>query len=206
MRIVLWSMVFTAIVLVFWAEVSTPFVQKKHRKLTEELPIHVTLYLEKSVFDNEVQHVSEAVLEWYNVTDGQVVFDLETLPAKNIDPHNSIVLVNISPQYPQIIVLDTYNESSTLAYCDRNAALPYIGIVFDRINEDEFTSVIMHELGHYMGLEHPDTKEHPEWGMGTLMYSNLTHGSNHITREDLEQFCQLHHCDASKYHGFPQVQ
>lgn len=206
MRIVLWSIVFTAIVLIFWAEVATPFIQKRHKTPESELPVHVTLYLENSVFENEVDHVSAASLEWYNATNGQVIFDLEKLPAKDIDPHKSIVLVNITPQYPQIIVLDSYNKNTTLAYCDRNATLPYIGIVYDRINEDEFTSVLMHELGHYMGLEHPDTKEHPENGIGTLMYSNLTNGSSHITQEDLVQFCKLHHCDASKFHGLPQVQ
>ena len=203
MRLVLWSIVLSMIVLIFWAEVATPIVQKKHKAPEAELPVHITLYLEKSVFENEVNHVSAASLEWYNATDGQVIFDLATLPAADIDPAKSIVLVNVTPQYPQIIVLDSYNHTSTLAYCDRNATLPYIGIVYDRINEDEFNSVIMHELGHYMGLEHPDTKERPEQGMGSLMYSNITLGSNHITKFDLLQFCKLHHCDASKFHGLP---
>ena len=206
MRLVLWSMVFTAIVLIFWAEVSTPFVQKKHKVRPDaELPVHVTLYMDQEIA-KDASHVAEAALEWSNATNGEVVFDVAALPEEHIDPTKSIILSHVTPEFPYIIVLDSLNQNSTLAYCDRNAMLPYIALVTERIDEDEFASVMMHELGHYMGLEHPDSKEHPELGMGTLMYSNLTHGSNHITQEDLEQFCRLHHCDASKYHGLPEVQ
>jgi len=206
MRIVLWSVVFSSILLCFWAEVATPIVQRKHKDPERQLPVHVTLYLEKSVAENETQYVAQAAMEWYEATNGQVIFDMVPLPAKDIDITKSVVILNVTPDEPNVIVLDTFNDSSTLGYCDRNAALPNIDLVYSRINNDEATAVIMHELGHYLGLEHPNTKEHPEWGIGTLMYSSISYGSSHITQEDLVRFCDIYHCDASKLHGFSQVQ
>jgi predicted Zn-dependent protease len=61
----------------------------------------------------------------------------------------------------------------------------------------------MHEMGHALGLQHPDTEDHPEIGLGSLMHSTIDEGSNHITDLDLKQLCQLYHCDASKFHGIP---
>lgn len=208
MRFVLWSMVLSSILLCLWAEVASPIVQKKHKESEWKLPVHITLYLEKSVFSLEKKYVSQATTEWSEATDGQVTFDLAELPAQDIDITKSIVLVNVTSDFPQIIVLDTFNNNnnSTLAYCDRNATLPHIDLVYDRINDEEFKPVIEHELGHYLGLEHPNTKEHPEWGLGTLMYSSLVHGADHITPEDLTQLCKLYHCDARKFHGFSEVQ
>jgi predicted Zn-dependent protease len=115
---------------------------------------------------------------------------------------DAIVIFNVTPDFPDIIILDSIKNYSTLGYYN-SRGLDYIALVDARISEANYNAVVMHELGHALGLEHPDLDDHPEIGIGTLMYSMIDAGSNHITKDDLKQFCKLYHCDSSKFHGVP---
>jgi predicted Zn-dependent protease len=76
-------------------------------------------------------------------------------------------------------------------------AIPYIGIVRSRIEDYEFKEVMMHELGHVLGLKHNLGDD----GTGTLMYPDVNLGSDTITDTDLKNFCKLYGCDVSKLHN-----
>lgn len=177
-------------------------------EVTHTLPIHKTLYIERNVYNDELFHIIDAAIEWNQATDGQVVFDIKRMPRMHISPSDSVIFFNVTPDYPDIIILDNSRKRnlSTLGYFNGDRVLPYIALVDERISDDDYTGVVLHELGHFLGLEHPDSDEHPEIGIGTLMYSNVDAGSLHITQGDLKQFCELYHCDASKFHGVSEVQ
>jgi hypothetical protein len=195
----IFTLAFTIGLLFVFAEVATPIVQRTHAE--HKLPIHKTLYLERGIYDDQMFHILAAAMEWNQATNGQVVFDIKRLPAK-INPIDAIIVFNVTPDYPDIILLDSVKNYSTLGYYN-NRGLDYIALVDERITNSNYNAVVMHELGHALGLDHPDTDDHPEIGIGTLMYSVVDAGSNHITNDDLKQLCKLYNCDSSKFHGLP---
>jgi hypothetical protein len=194
MRIFLWGLILTIILLIGVAHIATPFL--RHKQIYHALPIHKTLYLDRNIDDDELFHIMQAAMEWKHATNGQVVLDIKRLPRPYIPLTNAIIVINVSPEYPDILMLDNGKGPNTLGYCNSAASIEFIELVNDRMNEENSTSVVLHELGHALGLEH--TAE-----VGTLMYPVYDEGSNHITSSDLKQFCKLYHCDPSKFHGDP---
>lgn|SRR5574337_317525 len=205
MRLFIWSIGLSIILLAIFAELAAPLAQR-HKSSDHTLPVHRTLYVERRIDDEELYHILEATLEWNTATNGQVTFDIKRLPSHSINPEESVIIVNVTPDYPDIILLDTVGEMSTLGYFNDHGVLSSISLVDSRITDSQFTGVVLHELGHYLGLQHPNSDEHPEIGVGSLMYSNVDLGSSHITVEDMKQFCNLYHCDWKKFHGVPEVQ
>lgn len=193
MRVAMFSLLFTIIVLMGLVHIATPFLQRN--QTSHILPIHKTLYLDRKIDDDEMLHIMEAAMEWKHATNGQVIFDIKRLPRPYVPLMNAIVVINVSPEYPDIMILDNGKGPNTLGYCNSTAnTIQFIELVDDRLDEHNSTAVVMHELGHALGLKH--TKEE-----GSLMFPIIDEGSHHITSKDMKQFCQLYHCDPSKFHG-----
>lgn len=207
MRLFVLSVALSIILLLAFAEIVS-IIMPPPPKVEYALPVHKTLYIDRNIYDEEMFHILEAAIEWNEATDGQVTFDIKRMPRPRIGPANSIIFFNVTPDFPDIVILDNARKKplNTLAYFSGSRFLPYIAVVDERISEKDYTAVMLHELGHYIGLQHPDDDDHPDLGVGTLMHSSIDEGSNHITSEDLKQFCQLYHCDWKKFHGVPQVQ
>jgi Matrixin len=199
MRLFLYPLLLSIAILMVFAKISTPILAPQS---TSSLPIHRTLYLERGIFEDQIYHVVEAAMEWNEVTNGDVVLDVKMLPQPDLTPSDAIIVMNVTPDYPESILLDNMNHYSTLAFYNNEVGLSYIAFIYERITDNDYNTVIMHEIGHALGLEHIKGID----GIGTLMYPNIELGSDHITMDDLKQFCQLYHCDASKYHVIPQIQ
>lgn len=206
MRLFVWPLILTLLLILGLSELVTPIVQRHGAGVEHTLPIHKTLYLTREIYDDQIFHITEAAMEWREVTNGDVVFDIKMLPQQDISWGDSIIVMNVTPDEPEIIILDVTNRHTTLGLYNTNNGLPAIELVDERITEDDYTSVVLHEMGHSLGLEHPDTPSDPDRGIGSLMYSSILFGNRHITTFDLKQFCHLYHCDWKKYHGFPQIQ
>jgi hypothetical protein len=209
MRLFIWSIALSIILLLCFIEAATILLPSPtHEAFLHKLPVHKTLYIDRNVQNDELLHIVEAAVEWNEATDGQVIFDIKRMPRPDILPTNSVIFFNVSPDFPDIIILDNARKKpmATLAYFNGGSFLPYIAVVDERISESDYTGVMMHELGHYLGLQHPYDEDHPEIGVGSLMHSTIDEGSNHVTVEDMKQFCKLYHCDWKRFHGVPQVQ
>jgi hypothetical protein len=198
MSLFYWPLFISILVVVGFAQVATPVLEQKHASSFAEhtLPVHKTLYLERGIYDEEVFSIMEAASEWYDDTNGQVVFDIKMLPRLNINPSNAVVMFNVTPDFPEVILLDNVNQHSTMGCTNRDAFLPYIWFVDERIESSQYQAVAMHEMGHVLGMDHIEGWE----GIFTLMYPSADLGSNHITETDLKYFCKLYHCDPSKFH------
>lgn len=154
--------------------------------------VHKTLFLDRYLSEDEINFITYSALEWSESTQHIVEFDIVTLPNENAHiTDNDIVIMSVSPDHPIIMFLDSNNKNySTLGYYDDHMPIPVIYLVTDRITDQEYSTVVLHELGHALGLEHNEDIN----GIGTLMYPNISLGADHITLYDLRNFCKLYHC------------
>jgi len=176
-----------------------------------ELPnyIHTTIYIDSSFDDFEREAITEAALEWTVTTNHIIDYDIIQLPTnEEIDMDHSIIIYNATPDHPHVIALDSSNKKTTLGLYDKQTIIPSILLVNQRINNEDYKSVVMHELGHSLGLEHIKGTN----GLDTLMYPSrytmyqmnaghqelIKSGADHLTLKDGQQLCKLYHCDASK--------
>jgi hypothetical protein len=157
--------------------------------------VHKTLFLDRYFTPDEVAFITIAALEWSAATKNIVTFDVVALPQeKVVITENDIMIMNISPDHPLVLILDNSSNYSTLGYYDESFPVPIIYLVSDRMTGKEYVTVVLHELGHALGLEHNENI----WEVGSLMYPSLDLGSRHITPYDLKKFCKLYRCNANK--------
>lgn len=135
-----------------------------------------------------------AALEWTETTNHIVDYDIIQLPSLTpTKTSDCLYFTKITPDTPMAVLYDRTNKNTTLAYYD-NASLPMVAMISERISDDEFKAVVMHEIGHSLGLEHNEGME----GIGSLMFPSILYGNEHITTLDGEKFCNLYHCDPKK--------
>lgn len=183
-----WTQIITLISLVVLYTYSTKiFHHKEYSNYS-----HKTLYVDRNFNDEEVLTIMEAAVEWTETTNHIVEIDVVRLPTKEkIDLVNGIIVLNINSDYPEVVVLDGTNRNSTLGFYNEYGAFPYIALISERISDYDYSSVVLHEIGHSLGLKHITGEE----GIGSLMYPTVDFASDEITIKDLEQFCVLYHCN-----------
>lgn len=194
MRLFIFSTFISILLVILFVGEAAPILKSHVRHY--ELPVHRTIYLERTFYDDEVVHVIKAAMEWYDVTNGQVVFDIKVLPQNNIMIGDAVVFMNVTPDNPEIMVLDNKYHYTTLGYTNSVDGLSYVLFVDERIPDSDYEMVMMHEMGHVLGLEHIEGEE----GWNTLMFPTTDLQSPHITNKDLYYFCQKYHCDPTRFH------
>jgi hypothetical protein len=188
MRLLLWSLVLTAIFLLGYIYLVWP------QTIERRLPVHKTLYLDRDIYNGELYHIAQASLEWSEATNNMVIFDIQRLPCDHINWRNAVFIFNATPDYPDVIYIDAFSHQKTLGFYNDDK-LPSIGIVDHRIAEEKYTQIVLHELGHVLLLEHPSGTD----GHGTLMNVDIDNGSDHITYSDLLSLCEIYQCNATKF-------
>jgi len=172
--------------------------------LVEVYPTKVrsTIYIDRQFSEKEKQYIMEAASEWENVTQGIVQYQIVELPTfRTIDFQSCLFIIKITPDDPEILLMDS--QDTTVGFYTTKSGIPTISLIEDAIEDKFYKSVVMHEIGHSLGLKHQSEID----DMGTLMYPYLKIkigdyfievNSNDITKTDLAQFCSLYRCNVDQ--------
>lgn len=173
-------------------------VQVYPEKINESKHIHRTLYVDSRFSEEEDLAIINVAKRWTAATNHIAEIDVAFMPTEIKDENTSlsIMVLNESPSFPPVVMLDRGNHNSTCGiYNGSEMEYPIIAIVDERINDiNLFEQVVMHEVGHSLGLAHLTGDDN----FFTLMYPITDLMAPGLTLKDLAAFCKIYHCDPSK--------
>lgn len=147
-------------------------------------PIHTyDVYISSSCSPSHYEEIDQAFKEWEFNTHQIVKFyrvehAVVGRPFIGVWCRNQEQLTKIYPQQ-SIDGLAMYHGYDTTI------------LLLDTMNPRDFTSVALHEIGHALGLIHPNDPHND-----TVMAAYMGQDSDHLTCRDLIAFCERWSCDA----------
>lgn len=142
----------------------------------------------------EAQTIRDAANDWTNTTNGIAtifVDDNRPLVRKDGWKYRIVFVRPIDEKEPMLFYIDGLVNGNIVGLTDifgYLTARPTIYLVRDRIYSiEEYGSVVRHELGHSIGLEHDSSPD-------ALMYPYTNEDSKCITTVDMDQFCGIYEC------------
>lgn len=183
---------FIAIVMLFCLFTEAKVVYPSKKK-DESAHIHRTIYIDRNFDTEQTLAIERVAMRWETATKHIAEFQIVDMPATLDENSDPLVIVNASPDFPDVIHLDSQNQGGTLGvYISSEMAYPTILIVTERTEDIYlFEEVVLHEIGHSVGLEHMTGEE----GYNTVMYPTTDLMSPVITAKDLAAFCNHYGCD-----------
>lgn len=164
--------------------------------------VYKTLYIDKEFDQEEVGYIMAAATEWSKATENRVNYNIVVMSSNtkiNID--NALIINKVTSTYADVIILDYFfnlnmpKESvikiKALGYYYESKILPSIILVADRLDDFNYKAVVMHELGHSLGLEHDNSEEAM---YNSIMYPSAEGQSTDITVIDFIAYCKIHNC------------
>lgn len=139
----------------------------------------------------------DAINEWYEFTKGRFLFHVEyDLKKTDIDaPMKDDLIFKVNSRFCHIKTWDKQNKISGLGFCKNESMRGTIYMVDDRLNTYiDFKTAMMHELGHYVGLDHTPEK--------SIMYK-YTSSIEKFNQLDGLEFCDKYGCELTDlyYHS-----
>lgn len=132
----------------------------------------------------ELQYSTNDIVNLQLITQSEINTPLYLNKEREIIP---VILKQFSSKDDEVINIENSIHYPIDGFYDDSTPVPTVMIVSDRIESElEFQGVVLHELGHAMGLVHSN---YP-W---TLMYAYIV--SSCFTDHDLLQLCMVYHCN-----------
>lgn len=150
----------------------------------------VVLYVDSKFSNNEVQTIKYSLDEWEKATQGIIQYEL--LPNYEVGCSAKDVKKEIELEHHTIFkclssddfIIEEDSKLNTKYAGLGN--LDHIMIISDRLESSKLLfSLLLHEEGHFFGLEHSKNKK-------SVMYPYVSISC--IDQESLNQFCDLYEC------------
>jgi hypothetical protein len=166
------------------------------------------VYIDPTFTLEEQAQIRLAGAEWTHATRGMVVFHFLIDP--NLDTNAAYPalenrLIRLSIFSPFMQNEDRKAQALVLGATATYPTSPNFTIVvaWERLDTSmpKFQGVIIHELGHSLGLEHINQ-------CPSIMNSSVYWKYDHLSRYDLKQFCDKDSCDVDQlnYFNYPEIQ
>ncbi len=157
--------------------------------------VNTTIYIDDDFNQKEIEYIILAATEWSNATNNIVEYNF--ILSTNLDnktdlSKDKLFFKKVSKYNPDIFLIDLARDSKTIGLYIGASSTPTILLVSNRLDNSIYKSVIMHEIGHSLGLRHIDGA----YGLDTLMYPYIDFGADYITSKDLIQFCTKYNCNS----------
>jgi hypothetical protein len=149
------------------------------------------IYFDKDLDKSIIYEICISLDEWEFTTKDEVYFSEKRIISYDeytqISSDNSIFFRELNSTDELTLSMNAL-KNNTLAFY-YNGKHKQIVFVKDSLDEQEtdIHPIILHELGHSLGLNH-DLK------YNTIMYRSISHISNGITQDDVDQFCDVNRC------------
>lgn len=151
------------------------------------------LYVDDTFQLSEIRCIEEAADRWTRRTKGLAkIVVVPITQGKDTIPSNTtiddILLVRSTSDTAIVFFIERLSGAALYGYHQALRDHSEITLVVDRYSTNTVcVSVVMHELGHSMGIHHNDDPT-------SLMYGGVDGMPTAITRRDLTDFCSVHGC------------
>lgn len=186
-KIILLSFIFFSIIIFTRNTVnSNYFISKSNFSLHQ---LERDLIIDNSFSTGDRILIEYAAQEWQKKTLGFVKFNIFLSDASNLKiDDKSIYIVKVSETHPEIFSYDRRNETEALGYYSEGGTINSILIVFNRVDGLLLPVVVMHELGHALGLKHEKQNK------SAIMFPVISSEQNNLTVFDINLFCLKYKC------------
>lgn len=162
--------------------------------------IYKNIYVDAQFNKDQIKIIKEAAQEWEDKTHNMVsfnVYDFDRNYVKLIPNRDYFILFLECPlDSPYLERMDTEikkrdKDNHTLGIYNGSMTIPTIFVVNARItNTVLYKKVVLHELGHALGLEHNEETT------DAIMYHSLDKAPDALSSNDINDFCKKYICES----------
>jgi predicted Zn-dependent protease len=165
--------------------------------------VYLTIHIDKSMTQEQKISVRAAIAEWetavHSIVSSTVLEDWSneeemagpTIEGDQMICTRQVYIAGLKNTHSLTQIIDEKVNTKTgqvLGYTNSKCASKWIVLFVDRSEKEKFKTVMLHEFGHLIGMQHLPI-------VGTIMYPSVDLGTNCITPIDLAQFCSMWKCN-----------
>jgi len=166
-------------------------------KITNDSQMLEEIHVDISFTEDERLLIRQAAKDFEYFSNDQVSFDLRF----DLDPtdeeaiKNQAVMLRVDKTYPLVVEMDGYYNQTILGLCMYREEHDAVYMVYDRLsNPITFRTTVIHELGHFMGLDHTLGR--------SIMYKHNMNNVLYPTYIDAVEFAKTYDCKPEELRYF----